>query len=338
MAAATATKTASKTTNKTASKTTSTAATKRPAAKSTATEAATKTATKTAAAKSSATKSTASKAAASTGARTTRSRSSTASRPASPARRRRTRVNTLAIDIGGSSFKATVLEPDGQMLLDRVRVDTPYPCSPDQFVETVTALVEPLPESARVSVGFPGMVRKGVVLHVPSLSREVPGGPEVPKRAAPWTAYDLESRLRDALGKPVLVMNDADVQACAAVEGKGFELVLTLGTGVGTAVFSDGTLLPHMELSHFPWGKKDSYDILLGNAGRKKVGNVKWSKKVKKALADFDEVLFPDHVYLGGGNTKHLTIDLADLGERVSVVPNTAGLLGGVRVWEMGNV
>ena len=264
--------------------------------------------------------------------------SSTASRPASPARRRRTRVNTLAIDIGGSSFKATVLDPDGQMLLDRVRVDTPYPCSPDQFVETVTALVEPLPEAARVSVGFPGMVRKGVVLHVPSLSREVPGGPEVPKRAAPWTGYDLESRLRDALGKPVLVMNDADVQACAAVEGKGFELVLTLGTGVGTAVFSDGTLLPHMELSHFPWGKKDSYDIVLGNAARRKVGNVKWSKKLKKALADFDEVLFPDHVYLGGGNTKHLTIDLADLGGRVSVVPNTAGLLGGVRVWEMGNV
>ncbi len=335
MAAATATKTTSKTA--------STAATKRPAAKSTATKAATKTATKTAAtktaaAKSPATNNTASKAAASTGARTTRSRASTASRPASPARRRRTRVNTLAIDIGGSSFKATVLDPDGQMLLDRIRVDTPYPCSPDQFVETVTALVEPLPESARVSVGFPGMVRKGVVLHVPSLSREVPGGPEVPKRAAPWTGYDLESRLRDAFGKPVLVMNDADVQACAAVEGKGLELVLTLGTGVGTAVFSDGTLLPHMELSHFPWGKKDSYDILLGDAARRKVGNVKWSKKLKKALADFDEVLFPDHVYLGGGNTKHLTMDLADLGGRVSVVPNTAGLLGGVRVWEMGNV
>jgi polyphosphate glucokinase len=330
----------------TATKTGSTAAAKRTAAKTTATKtSATKTAetktaaTKTAATKTPATKRAAPKAAASTRGRTARSRaSSTASRPASPARRRRTRVNTLAIDIGGSGFKATVLDPDGQMLADRVRVDTPYPCSPDQFVEAVTTLVEPLPESARVSVGFPGMVRKGVVLHVPSLSREVPGGPEVPKRAAAWSGYDLESRLRDALGKPVLVMNDADVQACAAVDGKGFELVLTLGTGVGTAVFSDGTLLPHMELSHFPWGKKDSYDILLGNAERKKVGNAKWSKRVKKALADFDEVLFPDRVYLGGGNTKHLTIDLADLLERVSIVPNTAGLLGGVRVWEMGNV
>ena len=176
--------------------------------------------------------------------------------------------------------------------------------------------------------------RKGVVLHVPSLSVRY-RRPEVPKSA--HRDVTLVTTTRRA-GKPVLVMNDADVQACAAVEGKGFELVLTLGTGVGTAVFSDGTLLPHMELSHFPWGKKDSYDILLGNAERKKVGNAKWSKSVKKALADFDEVLFPDHVYLGGGNTKHLTIDLADLGERVSVVPNTAGLLGGVRVWEMGNV
>jgi polyphosphate glucokinase len=247
-------------------------------------------------------------------------------------------VNTLAIDIGGSGFKATVLDPEGQMLTERVRVDTPYPCSPDQFVETVTKLVEPLPESSRVSVGFPGMVRKGVVLHVPSLSREVPGGPEVPKRAAAWSGYDLETRLREAFGQPVLVMNDADVQACASVEGKGFELVLTLGTGVGTAAFSDGTLLPHMELSHFPWGHKESYDILLGNAERKKVGNAKWSRRVKKALATFDEVLFPDHVYLGGGNTKHLTIDVADLAGHVTLVPNTAGLLGGVRIWEISNV
>ena len=85
------------------------------------------------------------KAAASTRGRTTRSRSSsTASRPASPTRRR-TRVNTLAIDIGGSGFKATVLDPDGQMLADRVRVDTPYPCPPDQFVETVTTLVNRCP-------------------------------------------------------------------------------------------------------------------------------------------------------------------------------------------------
>jgi polyphosphate glucokinase len=272
------------------------------------------------------------------GTRTSRSRATSTSRPSSTARRRKTRVNTLAIDIGGSGFKATVLDPDGQMLTERVRVETPYPCSPDQFVDTVTQLVEPLPESSRVSVGFPGMVRKGVVLHVPSLSREVPGGPEVPERAAAWHGYDLETRLRDAFGKPVLVMNDADVQACAAVEGKGVELVVTLGTGVGTAVFSDGTLLPHMELSHFPLGQKESYDILLGNAERKKVGNEKWSRRVKKALAAFDEVLFPDRVYLGGGNTKHLTVDVKDLGDHVTAVPNTAGLLGGVRVWEIGNV
>jgi polyphosphate glucokinase len=247
-------------------------------------------------------------------------------------------VNTLAVDIGGSGFKATVLDPDGQMLTERVRVDTPYPCSPDLFVDTVTKLVEPLPESSRVSVGFPGMVRKGVVLHVPSLSREVPGGPEVAERAAAWSGYDLESRLHQAFDKPVLVMNDADVQACAAVEGKGFELVLTLGTGVGTAAFSDGTLLPHMELSHFPWRQKESYDIQLGNAARKNIGNERWSKRVKKALAAFEEVLFPDHVYLGGGNTKHLTVELTDLGKNVSIVPNTAGLLGGVRIWEISNV
>jgi polyphosphate glucokinase len=267
-----------------------------------------------------------------------RSRSASTPRSSAPTRRRKTRVNTLAIDIGGSGFKAIVLDPDGQTVSERVRVDTPYPCPPDEFVETVTKLVEPLPESSRVSVGFPGMVRKGVVLHVPSLSREVPGGPEVPKRAAAWNGFDLESRLGEAFGKPVLVMNDADVQACAAVEGKGFELVLTLGTGVGTATFSDGTLLPHMELSHFPWGPKESYDILLGNAERKRVGNEKWSRRVKKALAIFDEVLFPDHVYLGGGNTKHLTVDLTDLGDHITVVPNTAGLLGGVRIWEIGNV
>ena len=110
---------------------------------------------------------TASKDNATSRAKTARPRSSTASRtPATKravatTRRRKTRVNTLAIDIGGTGFKATVLDPDGQMLTEWVRVDTPYPCLPDQFVETVTKLVEPLPESSRVSVGFPGMVLQG---------------------------------------------------------------------------------------------------------------------------------------------------------------------------------
>ena len=105
---------------------------------------------------------------------------------------------------------------------------------------------------------------------------------------------------------PVKVANDADVQGCAVVQGEGFEFVMTLGTGVGTALFLDGRLLPHIEGGHAPFRKDETFEEQLGNVARKDVGNARWGRRVVKAIAAYDRFLFFDTIYLGGGNAKHL--------------------------------
>lgn len=242
-------------------------------------------------------------------------------------------VKTLSIDVGGSGLKASVLDAQGTMITDRVRVETPYPCPPPKLVSSLVDLVIPLGEYDRVSVGFPGLVRHGKVLNIPSLSRESYNGATDPDLVAQWHGFDLATALADGFDVPVKVANDADVQGCAVVEGNGFEFVMTLGTGCGTSVFSNGVLLPHMELSHAPFRKGESFDTQLSNGARKEIGNKRWRKRVTKAIKAFDDFLFFDHIYVGGGNAKHCKVE--DLGPKATVVPNTAGILGGIRIWDM---
>lgn len=242
-------------------------------------------------------------------------------------------VLTLSIDIGGTGLKASIVNAQGVMTTDRVRVDTPYPCPPSVLVDTLADLVAPLSGFQRVSVGFPGLVRLGHVLEVPSLSRRVYGGERDPELAEAWGGFDLAHALAERFQLPTKVVNDADMQGCAVAEGTGLEFVMTLGTGVGTALFNDGVLLPHLELSHGPFKDGMTFDIALGNAARKSIGNERWVKRVRKAIRAFDDMLFFDRIYIGGGNAKHLTT--ADIGPKGEVVPNTSGILGGVRVWEL---
>jgi polyphosphate glucokinase len=240
-------------------------------------------------------------------------------------------VKTLSVDIGGSRLKASVLDRAGEMLVDRVRIDTPYPCPPEVLVRTLRRLVGGLPAHDRASVGFPGLIRKGVVRQVPALSRTHRGGPESPKLAARWAGFPLREALEAAFGVPTLVANDADVQGSAVVHGQGMELVVTLGTGVGCALFEDGVLLPHLELSHGHYKRGVSIDLAVGDAERERIGNRRWNKRVAWALHWPEEVVLFDRVYVGGGNAKHLEVDL---GPRAEIVPNTAGITGGIRLWE----
>jgi polyphosphate glucokinase len=243
---------------------------------------------------------------------------------------------TLAIDVGGTGLKASVLSKTGDMVADRVKVATVYPMSPDALVAALTTLVAPLPEADRVSCGFPGMVRSGHVLSAPHfVTKKGPGTPVDPDLFKAWSDFDLATALQTSLGKPTKVANDADVQGAAVVQGKGLELVITLGTGFGSAVFMDGQLLPHLELAHQPFRQGSTYNDELGEAARKKIGDGHWNRRVRKAIANMDGLFFFDHLYIGGGNGQRVNRkDLGDVLERITVVDNTAGILGGIKLWE----
>ncbi len=236
--------------------------------------------------------------------------------------------NTLAIDIGGSGLKASVLDEAGNMVVPRRRVPTPQPAVPEAVVPLLIGLAKgtapgledtsPLPDFSRISVGFPGVVRGGKVLTAPNLSTEA------------WSGFELAKALSDALGAPVRMLNDADMQGLAAVNGNGVEMVITLGTGFGTALYENGRLGPHLEIAHIPFRKGETYDQHLGNAARKAVGNKKWNKRVEKAIANLRTLTLFDHLYIGGGNAKKLTLELPD---DISVIDNSAGILGGIALW-----
>lgn len=238
---------------------------------------------------------------------------------------------TLAIDIGGSGLKAIVLTATGDPLSERTRRETPYPCTPPVLLDELTELVRSQPEHDRVSVGFPGAIRNGRVREVPAFSRRGPGLPPDPELVAMWTGFELESALAERFATPIRVANDADVQGCAVISGRGMELVVTLGTGIGTAVFFDGTLLPHMELSHGTYGGT-SIEVSCGDNERHKIGKEKWRKRVLEALDAFELMVLPDHMYIGGGNAKRLDPDT--IGPNRTIVPNISGLLGGIALWE----
>jgi polyphosphate glucokinase len=238
---------------------------------------------------------------------------------------------TLTIDCGGTWLKAGVLDENAQLLTERVRMRVPYPCPPDLLVHTLAELVAPLPSYDRVSVGFPGMVRDGLVRQTPHYVTESgPFSPQVPELAALWADFDVQAAVSEALGRPTRLVNDAELVGLAVTEGKGFEVVLTLGTGLGAALFDAGRLLPKIELSQAPFVRGETFDQRLGNHQRRRLGNARWSRRVAKALDALWPVLGWDRLYLGGGNAQRL---VGDMGHELTIVPNDAGLLGGVRLW-----
>ena len=241
-------------------------------------------------------------------------------------------LNTLAIDIGGTGLKASVLDGTGKMLTERVRVATTYPVSPTRMVHQLTALVAPLPDFGRVSVGFPGVVRAGRIRTAPHfVTVSGPGSAVDPVLHGAWAGFELAGVLDVALGKPVRVLNDADLQGLDVVTGHGVEVVITLGTGFGSAVFADGVLGAHLELAQHPFRRGDTYNEYLGDAARKRIGAKKWNRRVGRAVGVLQTLFTYDHLYVGGGNARHLRFALPG---NVSVIDPNAGILGGVHLWE----
>lgn len=239
--------------------------------------------------------------------------------PKIPNRSKSPKPFTLSIDIGGTGLKASVLDAKGRMMVDRVRTDTPYPCPPKVMVDALGELVKPLPAFERVSVGFPGVVREGRIITAPHFGNEV------------WRNFQLAQTLKALWGKPVRILNDADMQGLAVIKGSGLELVVTLGTGVGTALFRNGELMQRMELAQHPAWNNKTYNQYIGDKVLKKKGKKKWSKRVQHALELLHTLLNPDKVYIGGGNARLIRFKLDP---NTKIVPNEAGILGGIALWQ----
>ena len=244
---------------------------------------------------------------------------------------------TLVVDCGGGGIKASVLDEAGTMSAQAVRVPTPYPLPPTLFLDTIEQVAAMLPQADRLTVGVPGMVRHGVVLTTPHyVTRTGPRSRVDPELLAAWSGYDAEAAVRDRFGRPALVMNDAEVHAAGAVTGSGLELVLTLGTGLGCAVFDRGVLAPHLELSHATVRRGTTYDAWIGEHVRRQLGDLFWSRRVRTMVAELRPVFGWDRVYLGGGNARRIRADYLDqMGDDVVVVPNSTALAGGVRAWSL---
>jgi polyphosphate glucokinase len=224
----------------------------------------------------------------------------------------------LCIDVGGTGLKAAVISPRGKYLVKRVRVKTPVRRKPRQIVKALADLALGLGTFDHVTIGFPGVVKKGVVISAPSFGTK------------DWKGFPLAEAMRKEFGKPVKLLNDADVQGLAVIRGKGLELVCTLGTGFGTAWFRDGELMPHMDLAHLVMRRRDDFDVYVGDKTRREIGDRRWNKRIKKLIAVLDTVFAYDDLYLGGGNSRLVSFPLP---RNVTTVSNDAGMEGGAFAW-----
>jgi polyphosphate glucokinase len=224
----------------------------------------------------------------------------------------------LCIDVGGSGLKAAVISPSGKYLVKRHRLKTPKHRKPRQIVKTLAELAAPMGDFDCVTIGFPGVGKNGRVISAPHFGTR------------DWKGFDLAGAMGKKFGKPVKLLNDADVQGLAVIGGKGLELVCTLGTGLGTAWFRDGELMPHMDLAHLVVRKKDDFDIYVGDVTRRKISNAQWNRRIKKLVGVLETVFAYDRLYLGGGNSRCVNFKLP---RNVTIVSNDAGMEGGAFAW-----
>ena len=222
-------------------------------------------------------------------------------------------IRTLVIDVGGTGIKALVVNENGEPVGGRVRMPTPKRSTPQLMMRIIQRLARKAGRFHRVSVGFPGIVRNGVISGAVNLDPA-------------WEHFHLTKALHKLFRKkPVRAANDADIQGFGAISGKGVELVLTLGTGVGSSLFVDGTLVPNVEV-----GKNRLRKSELERVGRKV-----WNNRLVKVVSKLENMFHYDRLYIGGGNAAQT--DISRFAGNVSIVSNIAGLRGGIALWRDGS-
>jgi len=225
---------------------------------------------------------------------------------------------TLAVDIGGGSIKLLALSPEGAPVSEALTRPTPRPATPDAVFALIHDMADTLPPHRQVSVGFPGVVKDGVALNAPNLGDELCEG------------VALNERLTHLLQRPVRAVNDADLQGIGVVQGEGVEMVLTLGTGMGTALFTDGVLVPNLELGHHPFRDGQSYEDMVRDSELKRIGPIEWTTRVLDAIEQIQPIFNYDTLHLGGGNAQNLRSALPD---KVRLFTLADAMCGALKLW-----
>jgi polyphosphate glucokinase len=234
----------------------------------------------------------------------------------------------LGVDIGGTGIKGAPVDVElGDLTADRFRLVTPKKHRPDDVVKTVLEVVQRFPDvHGPIGVTFPGVVIRGVVHTAANMDKS-------------WIDLDADRMFSETLGRPVTMMNDADAAGVAEMrfgagkDKQGVVVMITLGTGIGCAVFHDGKLLPNTELGHIEIDGKDAERLASGSArDDEKLSWKDYSKRIQKYLRKLDALLWPDLFIIGGGVSKEADKYLPDIKVRVPVVIaellNNAGIVG----------
>jgi polyphosphate glucokinase len=228
----------------------------------------------------------------------------------------------LTIDIGGSNIKATILNMDGSFISEYQRLPTPSPSTPGKVLDVIKVLANKFPAYDKVAAGFPGFIKDGIVKTAPNLGTEQ------------WANFNLNKKLEELLGKPAMAINDADLQGLSIVNGKGVEMMITLGTGFGSALLKDGILMPHLEIAHHPITKNKDYDAYIGEYEFKRIGKKKWNKRMKRIIDVLKIVFNYDVLYISGGNADKINFKLDD---NIVIAGNRDGIKGGAKLWLQQN-
>ena len=243
----------------------------------------------------------------------------------------------LGIDIGGTGIKAAVVDvASGRLVTDRIREPTPRPATPAAVIDVVADVVRQLEATGKLTAGMPGgagfpsVIRAGQAMTATHGDRS-------------WIGAPVQQMLEQRLGRPIVVLNDADAAGVAEIAygaGKanhGVVLLLDLGTGIGSALFVNGQLVPNMQLGHVEFHCRDAETRLSPAARtRRKIGLKTWGREFNALLARYEEYLWPDLIVLGGGMAKEFPKYQKFLNTRaplvVAAMGNTAGIIGAARV------
>jgi len=237
-------------------------------------------------------------------------------------------MEVLGIDVGGSGIKGALVHMEtGEMLSDRFRIPTPESRKPEEMAEVVAEIVSHFNYKGPVGCGFPTVVKKGVCKSPGNLHKS-------------WQGVSIEKLFEEASGNDFTVINDADAAGYATMNYgigrglKGFIVMITIGTGLGSGAFLDGRLIPNFELGQIPYKKYDKIESWAAASAREseELSWKKWGKRFNKFLELVELIVNPDMIILGGGTSKYFQEYEKYIKIETEVIPaglqNHAGIIG----------